>query len=69
METKPKTNADRIRAMSDEKLAEKVSVMTFCVACPVTGCDPRQKARGSRESPDSLRGIADRVQGIPSQGP
>lgn len=39
METKPKTNADRIRAMSDEELAEKVSVMTFCVACPVTGCD------------------------------
>lgn len=38
-EQKPKTNADRIREMSDKELAEKVSVMTFCVACPVTGCD------------------------------
>lgn len=39
METKPKTNADRIRAMTDEELAEKASVRTFCIACPVTGCD------------------------------
>lgn len=39
METKPKTNADRIREMTDEELAEKASVRTFCIACPVTGCD------------------------------
>lgn len=39
MGTKPITNADRIRAMTDEKLAEKASVRTFCIACPVTGCD------------------------------
>lgn len=36
---KPKTNADRIRAMTDEELAEKVSRITFCSACPVPGCD------------------------------
>lgn len=39
MDEKIKTNGDRIREMTDEELAEKVSVMTFCVACPVTGCD------------------------------
>lgn len=39
MNEKIKTNADRIRAMTDEELAEKVSVRTFCIACPVTGCD------------------------------
>lgn len=39
MGTKLQTNADRIRAMTDEELAEKASVRTFCIACPVTGCD------------------------------
>lgn len=39
MNEKIKTNADRIRAMTDEELAEKASVRTFCIACPVTGCD------------------------------
>lgn len=39
MKTNPMTNADRIRAMTDEELAEKVSMMTFCSACPVPGCD------------------------------
>lgn len=38
METKPMTNADRIRAMSDEKLAEKASRMSFCSGCPVKDC-------------------------------
>lgn len=38
METKPKTNADRIRHMTDEELAEEASRMTFCDACPVTDC-------------------------------
>jgi len=36
---KPKTNGDSIRTMTDEKLAEKASKMTFCGACPVPGCD------------------------------
>lgn len=39
METKPKTNADRIREMTAEELAEKASRMTFCDACPVPDCD------------------------------
>lgn len=39
METKPITNADRIRAMTDEQMAEKASMMAFCSACPVLGCE------------------------------
>lgn len=38
-----KTNADRIRAMTDEELAEKASRMSFCPYCPVKdccGCEP-----------------------------
>ena len=35
MEVKPKTNADRIREMSDEELAEKMSRMAHCLYCPV----------------------------------
>lgn len=38
METKPKTNADRIQEMTVEELAEKASRMTFCSGCPVTDC-------------------------------
>lgn len=38
-EQKSKTNADRIRAMTDEELAEEASRMTFCDACPVPSCD------------------------------
>ena len=34
-----KTNADRIRAMTDEELAEKASRMSFCSGCPVPGCE------------------------------
>lgn len=39
MTEKPKTNADRIREMSDEELSEKASRMSFCSDCPVQGCD------------------------------
>ena len=43
METKPKTNADRIRAMTDEDLAGilySVCVCSFCGSCPVAPfCD------------------------------
>lgn len=39
MNEKIKTNADRIRAMTDEELAEKASMMVFCAVCPVLGCD------------------------------
>lgn len=40
---KGQTNADRIRAMTDEELAEKESRMSFCPYCPVKdcrGCEP-----------------------------
>ena len=33
--TFPRTNADRIREMTDEELAEKASRMSFCSGCPV----------------------------------
>lgn len=35
METKAKTNADRIREMTDEELAEKISIIANCVYCPI----------------------------------
>lgn len=35
---KPKTNADRIRAMTDEELCEFLSKCEFCDICP-EGCD------------------------------
>ncbi len=35
MKTKPKTNADRVREMPDEELAEKMSRIAYCVYCPV----------------------------------
>ena len=31
----PQTNADRIRAMSDEELAEWMATKTSCMKCPV----------------------------------
>ena len=36
---KPQTNADRIRAMSDEELAVLVRAVIMAEDCPVTGCD------------------------------
>lgn len=39
MDEKIKTNGDRIRAMTDEELAEAASGMIVCVWCPVPGCD------------------------------
>lgn len=35
----PITNADRIRAMSDEELARLHSTATACHRCEVPGCD------------------------------
>lgn len=35
METKTKTNADRFREMTDEELAEKISIIAHCVYCPI----------------------------------
>ena len=32
---KPQTNADRIRAMSDEELAELVGKYVYCGLCPL----------------------------------
>ena len=84
METKPITNADRIRAMTDEELAKFFTVRpVLCEKCffsedavktqpafatnaPRTGSAHRRKERGRhRESADSLRGISNRVQGVP----
>lgn len=34
--TNPKTNGDRIRAMTDEKLSEKISrIAPHCAYCPI----------------------------------
>lgn len=52
----PMTNADRIRNMTDAELAKLLSTGTFI-------CEG-----GRNESPDSLRGIANRVQGVPGAG-
>lgn len=35
MKTKAKTNAGRIRANTDEELAEKISIIAHCVYCPI----------------------------------
>ncbi len=43
MDENVKTNADRIREMADDELAEKASRMSFCSGCPVKdccGCEP-----------------------------
>ena len=37
-EQKVKTTADRIRAMTDEELAENASMMA-CASCPIRSCD------------------------------
>ena len=34
-EAKPKTNADRIRAMSDEELAKSIARIAMCVDCKI----------------------------------
>ena len=31
----PQTNADRIREMTDEELAEKISIIAHCMYCPI----------------------------------
>lgn len=38
--TGQKTNADRIRAMTDEELAEQMCDHT-CMLCPIEGCEGR----------------------------
>lgn len=37
-QAKPKTNGEKIRAMTDRELAEKASGMIVCVCGPVKGC-------------------------------
>lgn len=32
---KPETNGDSIRAMTDEELAEKISIISHCMYCPI----------------------------------
>lgn len=40
METKPKTNADRIRSMTDEELAEYLSEVHYCPTFSI--CDAKK---------------------------
>ena len=42
----PQTNADRIRAMSDEELAEFIPVMFDCCCNPTEECMREQTNRG-----------------------
>ncbi len=37
----PKTNADRIRAMSDEELVKAFTSFTSCFNCPINNCKVR----------------------------
>ena len=42
---KPKTNGDRIRAMTDEELAEYMGKAVICLYCPIyycVGCEPEE---------------------------
>ena len=43
METKPKTNADRIRAMPDEELAEYLLNVHYCPTPPI--CDSKKNCK------------------------
>ncbi len=45
---KPKTNGDRIRAMTDEELAGKAAKYITCQYCPIyycVGCEPDECAK------------------------
>lgn len=78
----PMTNADRIRNMTDEELAKLLSTGTFicegrkdicenmpgCEECRLAWLKAPAESKGKNESPDSLRGIANRVQGVPGAG-
>lgn len=81
--TFPQTNADRIRNMTDEELAKLLSTGTFireglkdiceiipgCEECSLAWlCSLVEESEGENESSDSLRGIANRVQGVPGKG-
>ena len=72
MDEKIKTNADRIRAMTDEELVDVI----HCPFAEADGCHtgkscalcilhwlraPAESEGGRRESSDSLRGIANRL--------
>lgn len=80
--TFPQTNADRIRNMTDEELAKLLSTGTFireglkdiceiipgCEECSLAWlCSLVEESEGENESSDSLRGIANRVQGVPGK--
>ena len=46
---KPQTNADRIRAMTDEELAEAMCIHLECYACPVDECRGGKKICDCKE--------------------
>ena len=47
MERIRRTNADRIRSMTDEELAEMLCAMTYCQECPHQNlCDSQRHAFG-----------------------
>lgn len=57
----PMTNADRIRAMSDEELAEDKARYSSCPTCPIrglcVGCEPAgEYAKGNRAERGSWPG-------------
>lgn len=41
----PQTNADRIRAMSDEELAERIAALMACMDCPLLEKCEREEPR------------------------
>lgn len=46
---RPITNADRIRAMTDEELASFISVMSWCRECKAKSIDPAHPCMGLYE--------------------
>ena len=51
---KPQTNADRIRAMSDEELAEWMETNVTCASCPVDLDACRNKLSGEMSCKELL---------------
>lgn len=44
--SKPQTNADRLRQMSDEELAKKIAALMACMECPLlTMCERAEPRR------------------------
>lgn len=55
MEVKPKTNADRIRAMTDEELVEYLSNVHYCPTPPI--CDSTKNGNHCRRRVPVVDGV------------